>query len=265
MAPSEAKSVGNLNDPFQSDHGLGNLIKVHRKPAFDQYFILTLFIGYWIASALLLLNFMRGGGHTTTVVGIFVLVFVGGGAWWGWRISTWWNKAIGIYEGGMVYVDRRGSRVIRWDEVSWIRVLNLVTVTNVGYSRYRKCVVAPLEGEPFLVTTGLTKDTTLFDDLQRFTFPYMWERAVAIYEAGAWVDFGPIRINKALGLEMSGDQFEWENIAAVKVVNGSLRLTPNRGKLFGEKEVLASRIKNVSVLLELLRKPESATSAQKQS
>jgi len=179
--------------------------------------------------------------------------FIGAGAYWGWRISTWWRKTIGVYADGLAFVEGGETKVLKWTDLAWIKMFDLITyIHGVRSSRYRRCEIAPGVGEPFSINSGVAADGEFYDQVARGTFTHFWRLAAEAYNAGDWVDFGPIRINKSLGLELGGKRFEWNELAQITTRNGRIQVVPQRGKFTGTRSVAAHRVRNVSVCLRFV-------------
>ena len=232
---------------------LGRLLSVYRKGWFDKALHLILYGGYWVVCL-----FILGSGATSksnwTGTNAFIMgCMIAAGAYWTWRVSMWWKKTIGVYEEGLAVVQRGELKSYRWDELAWIKMLNLVTTVNFLSSRYRRCEISPVAGESFTVTNGVAAGPEFFDAVERRTFPYFWHAAAEAYNSGEWVDFGPIRISKSSGLEIRGKLFDWNNLSPITIRNGTIYIAPLKGKLFGTKSVSAHKVHNLSVCVKLIQ------------
>jgi len=238
---------------------MGNLVSVHRKHWGDKAVHIALYLGYWVLFLFLLsggLSKSNWNGTNFFIMGCLAAA----GVYWTWRISMWWNKTIALYDKGMVVLKSSRLESYRWDEIAWIRILNLVTTVNFVSSRYRRCEISPFSGEPFTVTNGVAAGPEFFDAVVQYTFPHFWRTAAEAYNSGGWVDFGPIRVNKSLGLEIAGKRFDWDNLGPITIRNGTIYIAPQKGKFLGTQSVSADRVHNLSVCLkfiqELINPPE---------
>jgi hypothetical protein len=207
---------------------------------------------YW-AFCLVVLPRTRIGARWS--VGEFSIIagFVAAGGYWTWRISMWWRKTIAVYTEGIVIVRSGKTRVYKWEELAWIKMLNLVTTVNFVPSRYRRCQISPLSGNPFTVSSGVAAGKEFYDEVVRYTFPHFWRMAAEAYNTGGWVDFGPIRASKSLGLEISGKRFDWKELGPIKIRGGVIYVSPQKGRLLGARSVSAHRVQNLSVCLRFIQ------------
>jgi hypothetical protein len=253
LIPAIMRSHDRVPESLRQVTGLGRLVSVYRKGWFDKALHLILYGGYWVMCL-----FILGSGATSKSnwTGINLLIMgclIAAGVYWTWRISLWWKKTIGVYEEGIAVAQRRDLKSYRWDDLAWIKMLNLVTTVNFISSRYRRCEISPFEGESFTVTNGVAAGPEFYDVVERRTFPYFWRAAAEAYNSGEWVNFGPIRVSKTMGLEICGKKFDWNNLGPVAIRNGTIYVAPVKGKWFGTKSVSAHRVHNLSVCMKLIQ------------
>src|SRR5258708_8931082 len=161
---------------LRSITGLGEVVQVYRKHRVDTFFHLACFAGYWVACAIIFPN-VKLGQHWTGVDFFIIACLIGAGGYWGWRISTWWRKAVGLYTEGLVFAEGHRIRVYKWEELAWIKTYDLTTYVNFVPSRYRRCEIAPFSGEPFTVNSGIATGSEFYDQVVRHTFTHFWRLA----------------------------------------------------------------------------------------
>ncbi|MDP8903987.1 MAG: hypothetical protein M3N29_01495 [Chloroflexota bacterium] len=177
------------------------------------------------------------------------------GYWVGGRAG----RAVVLYEHGIALRDADRIRAWSWDQIAAVtvaRTVNRNTVTVAGIplktverEDYRYTIrdrtggVGILDGWfPEVVSVGVT----LEDEVTRRVSGPLFD----VYNSGGEAGFGPVGVSRQGGIRIGQRQLAWSNVAALRVVNGSLVVVPRDGTPSASMEL--GRIPNSRVLLALL-------------
>lgn len=180
-------------------------------------------------------------------IAIALLALAGILGWVTWRN---WKIAAATFEGGVASFDRKGLRVVTWTDV-----------THVYQHIVRQYVNGVYTGTHYTYTLDTRLGRIKFDgryqnvealgkEIQRRVTGAMAGRAVAAYENGQRVDFGPVAVDKS-GLHSRGKSLPWSEVQRVKIENGFVSVA-KQGKWLNWVSAPVHTIPNFFVLLALL-------------
>ena len=170
-----------------------------------------------------------------------------------WGAFTNWNKAAVVYQNGMAYRDRQKIHTWRWTDfqsmtsaVTKHYTNGIYTGTTHIYTLFNK------DGEKILLKDTISNVEELATRISKKIFPLLYEEYAQIYNLGQDCDFGPVKLNKANGIQIGKKQYTWGEIEQVAIQKGVLSIKKKGGGWFTGASASASNIPNLEVMLSII-------------
>lgn len=185
------------------------------------------------------------------LIGLAIILFaIGLGA--GWSAYSNWDKAVGLYERGFAYHDRKGYQVWHWTDIQSIQTRitrhyynGVYTGTTHEYTLLNK------QNEKIKLNDVFQKVEELADAIEQNIYPDLYSAAADAFNNGRMLTFGPVCVDKA-GLHMGKKDLLWKDIQQISLANGFLQVVPQGGGLFKNASVSAAAIPNLRILLSII-------------
>lgn len=180
------------------------------------------------------------------VIGIIGLASV-------WSAYSNWHKTVVVYENGLVFLDRKGVKTIRWEEVDTMTSQVTKHYTNGIYTGTTHLYIIVKKDQERIGLDDRIKDVEKAAGMIRQkVFPLLYKRYSEAYNTGQPVVFGPVMISRAGGYQVGKKQFLWEEIDSITLQQGTIKVSRRNGGLFSGSNTLASTIPNVEILLAII-------------
>jgi hypothetical protein len=251
------------NSPFASVVGLGALKSEHKPKGAGRWIgpIMGL-ICILIAPATVLFAAWRGYdtytnyGSSRVLEEVALPLICGGGAfllgalllWEAWRN---WKLAAALYDYGLAFVDRKGLRQIRWEEMElvWQSVTKhyrngIYTGTTHLYT------IQTRDGSKIALDDKLPKVEDLGNAILNTTANMLAPQYGQALQNGQRLTFGPLAMDLQ-GLYSGNKALTWQEIKAVKLERGTLSVKKEKG-WFNWTSVTVPQIPNFYVFYHLL-------------
>lgn len=270
--------------PYLPDYPahLGEPVKIFRqgtKRALLGLRLLTL-VGVLIAMAFLLLTLIGGWAALLKSSSLLAdLVFlclaalvIGVGYP---KIATYlreWHDVAVIGDKGFGY--RRNGQ---WEHIGWEEIEEIMMVKERSWSftgggdaygmsalfdlfmvfmRGYRCHfwITSTGGERVVIAGTLSEAGRLMEMIRERAFPSLVRRAKSAFASGRDVAFGPVVLNKNLGLRYEQKQYGWQNIRSIRVSTGDdhcLKIKPKEGRFLESISVPECEVPNVDVLFAI--------------
>jgi tRNA A-37 threonylcarbamoyl transferase component Bud32 len=144
------------------------------------------------------------------------------------------NKSLFLYERGLVQKTKRGSTVIRWDQVCYLQYSSTTSGSpSTGYSTTYSYTVQGCYDAKITFDGQIESHDSLFRRIKQQTNPYLLSQARKRHQAGQEIHFGQL----IMGLEgiithNRRKMLFWSEIASIKVSSdGSLKIRKKGKKL----------------------------------
>ena len=196
-------------------------------------------------------GFALSGEGMLPICGGFGLLFALGGAYTIWQSRSEQDLAIRTYRDGLTYSRRGKSEAMRWDEMDkvFMSLINNQKLRLMNYN-YR------LENENGRKITFNYNDQTLqnmqqlSDTIQREITNRQLPAAIALYNGGSTVTFGPLSLSKN-GLSNGKETIPWPEVEEVKLQNGAVTVR-KKDKWLNWSSVTVGSTPNIYVFLHLV-------------
>lgn len=257
----QAMPAATRDDPFASVTHLGARTALHPATGGSQL-VGPIFGGLSLFGALACVG---GGGMAALAeldrrrgdpVGVFLpwlgfaFALLALAALMGWITWRNWKIAAAVFDNGVASFDRKGVRAVAWSDVTHVYqhivrqyVNGVYTGTHYTYTLDTRLGRIKFDGR-YRNVEGLGKE------IQRRVTQTMAGRAIAAYESGQRVDFGPVCVDKA-GLHSRGKSLPWSEVQRVKIDSGFVSVA-KQGKWLNWTSAPVHTIPNFFVLLALL-------------
>lgn len=184
------------------------------------------------------------------------------GAGFGWAYLRLRRARVDVYVEGLV-LTQSGRRQLscRWDEVRAVYIMP-VYYNNTRYT-FRtlavRCRIQRQTGERLQLGVSFANSEALSADIQRHTTPLLLAPALAAYEAGDAVSFGPHLLLSQYEITCRGATLPWQEVAAFKV-GRDVRIV-RKGERRPWRILLRNQVANYQVLEALAERIASGTLA----
>jgi hypothetical protein len=164
-----------------------------------------------------------------------------------------WKRGAILYENGFTYQDHRGIQVWRWNEIQNFR--------NIIYRNYaaflytgdtHKCVLMKNGGQVLVLNDDLETVGQLASAIREKVFPRLYAQLAGQFQAGKHLEFGPLTISLAGGIEYHKKAYCLEILDSISTFKGSLQLTMKNGNERETLKLRASNLPNLDILLAIL-------------
>ncbi len=169
-----------------------------------------------------------------------------------WLVLAAWRRAAVVYEGGFALRDLRGVRLWRWADVDELRLavtrhyaIGIYTGTTHAY------VILDHRHTRLAFTDAYARVEELGRAIEENTFPILYPRAAAAYNAGETLVFGPVSLTKT-SLQVGRKEFPWSEIDQVSVRRGILAVSRKDGGWFSGSSTSVAAVPNLRVLLSVI-------------
>ena len=226
---------------------LGALVQVYKRNSF-RVFVAPIF-GLGIAVLYPLNTLTSNAGAGTIVVSLIisiVLIIV--------AVRSLLNYSLSVYVFTEGAVRAKGSTVdvLRWDQIEavWIKIIRhryrgvMTLYTSYTYTVRRG------DGAEFKFTSALQGVSMLGDAIEKEVTRRHMPRAIAAYNSGGPVYFGPLMVSMQ-GISNGVRLLPWHEVGQVSLMNGSV-IVPKVTNILGGFSVRVRKVPNVQVFLQLV-------------
>ena len=169
-----------------------------------------------------------------------------------WYLVTNFNLKAYVFTEGLIRAQGSKIDVMRWEHVEavWEKIVKhryrgLITIyTSYNYTVRRS------DGVQFKFGSALKNTKQLGVALQQEVTHRQLPKAIAAYESGSPVNFGPLSVNLQ-GISKNGVLVPWNQVGQVNVRRGWV-IVPKQGSLLAASRTRCSLVPNVEVFLRLV-------------
>jgi hypothetical protein len=189
------------------------------------------------------------GALVGPLVGIAICVALAGLFFWlAWRN---WRLSAALYQEGFAFFDRKGLRVVRWDDIELVYQSIIRRYVNGVYAGTMHTYTVMLrDGAKIVLDDRLRDVESIGGPVVKTSAVRLLPRYVQALQAGQRVSFGPIAIDPQ-GIYSGSKSLAWSEIKAVKLDRGVLSVA-KEGKWLNWTSATVPQIPNFYVLMTLL-------------
>jgi len=170
-----------------------------------------------------------------------------------WHVYSNWKKAAVVYQNGVAYRDRKGLRAWRWDEIGSLTSAVTKNYTNGIYTGTTHFyTLVKRDGEKFVLNDTIADVEDLAAKIRQNIFPLLYDIYAQAYNEGKNCTFGPVKLNKAAGIQVGKKVYSWEDIEQVAIKKGTLSVKKKDGGWFSGASATAAKIPNLEVMLAII-------------
>jgi hypothetical protein len=218
MAPAAGPAGATPPDILQqaATYQLGNPLQVY-KPAFSPPAAIGIAVGVTVLDLVALVALLAVSGRLLIyllVIPILMIIFAV-------RAVMYGNKIVYTFNGGMIQATGQQQRdVVRWDQVEavWQKVIRMRYYYFFSRMSY-KYTVRRSDGTTFTFNNVLKNVAELGQVIQQEVTRLHAPRAIAAYNSGAPVVFGPFTLNMQ-GISNGRDLLPWNTVKGIKIDRG---------------------------------------------
>lgn len=195
----------------------------------------------------------RGGDIGDALIGPLVglVICLGLGALFFWIAWRNWRLAAALFEEGFAYYDRKGLRVVPWDDIDLVYQSIIKRYVNGVYAGTMHTYTVMLRDGARLVLDDRLRDVEAIGGaVVKTSAVRLLPRYAAAVQAGQRVSFGPLALDLN-GLYSGSKSLAWGEIKAVKLDRGILSVA-KEGKWLNWTSATVPQIPNFYVLMTLL-------------
>ena len=170
-----------------------------------------------------------------------------------WNAYSNWKKAAVVYQNGVAYRDRKGLRTWRWDEIGSLTSAVTKNYTNGIYTGTTHFyTLIKRDGEKFVINDSIAQVEDLAAEIRQNIFPLLYDVYAQAYNEGKNCTFGPVKLNKAGGIQVGKKVYPWDEIEQVAIQKGTLSVKKKDGGWFSGASATAATIPNLEVMLSIV-------------
>lgn len=193
---------------------LGNPLQIY-KPAFSPAAAIGISVGVTVLDLVVMVGFLMAGRFLVYLVVIPILMII-----FAVRAVMYGNKIIYTFNGGMIHAKGQQLDVVRWDQIEavWQKVVRV----RYYYFLYRtsyKYTVRRSDGATFTFNNVLRNVAELGQVIQHEVTRLHVPKAIAAYNSGAPVVFGPFALN-VQGISNGRELLPWNMVKGIKINRG---------------------------------------------
>lgn len=168
-----------------------------------------------------------------------------------WLAYRNWRLAAALFDEGFAYYDRKGLRVVRWDDIELVYQNIIKRYVNGVYAGTMHTYTAHLrDGAKVVLDDRIRNVEALGSALVKTSAVRLLPRYAQALQAGQRVSFGPLALDPQ-GLYAGKKALAWTEIKAVKLERGILSVA-KEGKWLSWTSATVPQIPNFYVLMTLL-------------
>jgi hypothetical protein len=192
--------------------------------------------------------FLFTQGSDAIVFALILLAFAGLCAW---SFFSNLGRRVLVFPAGLVASAGGKTDVIRWEQIAGVwQSVTKQYVNGVPTGTQRIYTIQTATGRRLKFTNAYGKVANLGETIQNETFKRMMPAAVAAYNAGGVVAFGPLSVSPQ-GLSNSKETLPWSQIKGVQISRGYISVN-KQGKWLAWSSQPVAKIPNVFVFLTLV-------------
>lgn len=224
--PSPFTSVKELGRPLRV-HQLGDLNRWTR--LFFSLASMTLALSIFLYGlALYSRQFPPPPRQYLAIPLIFAILLFFGAFLWFRRVRMHWREAAVLYSDGLAYYDGGKILVFRWEDVA--AIFTCENRYNPSNSLQRKSkggyTIVHQDGKVLKLGGHLQMVDKLYEDIRSQVYHPILTRCCTAYDSGETVQFGPLKMNRGLGLITPNKSYLWDEIGQATIEQGRLHITP---------------------------------------
>jgi hypothetical protein len=203
-----------------------------------------------VVGAIIWFAYQDGGFSTTGWVA--ALVSVGLAAWFFYWVSS---VRVSLHAEGISYESCLGSKELRWNEVEkFYYSATRQSVNFIPIGTYYSLKLVGKDGKKLSFGDSISRPEELGNRLIELTGKPLYDRLADLYNSGAELDFGPIKLQRENGFRLKR-LFRWEKLALnevsdYRIESGHFHIFKTGQKYSGGFPVAG--VPNAFVLLALL-------------
>jgi hypothetical protein len=177
-----------------------------------------------------------------------------------WYLVANFNVKTYIFSEGLIRAKRSKIDVMRWEHIESVvekivrhRYRGLITIyTSYNYT------VSRGDGAQFKFSSALKNTKQLGEAIQREVTRRQLPKAIAAYNSGSPVNFGPLSVSMQ-GISKNGVPVPWNQIGQVNLRRGWV-IVSKQGSLLAASRTRCSVVPNLQVFLQLFEHARRGTS-----
>jgi hypothetical protein len=230
-------------------HQLGQIIAIHKARTIPPGIfpsILSLLVGIWLLS-------FNQGDIAVVIIGI---LFLGLGCWMPVRQFLNRTRRVYVFSEGLVSVKGTSLEAMQWSQVEtvWqsfarygLNILLFIPLLRIEAKSYR---VKGTDGRTLVFNGILQNVEALGEAISSGTVRYLLPKAIAAYQQGAPVQFGPFTVSKQ-GIRNENQGIPWNLYERIMIGNGRTWIQYQGGKRL-DGRVAIKNVPNFPVFIALV-------------
>jgi hypothetical protein len=168
-----------------------------------------------IVGAIIWFSYQESGGFGATSWAI-ALVSIGLVAWYFYWVSS---IRVSLHAEGISYESCLGSKQMRWDEIEkFYYSATRQSVNFIPVGTYYSMKLVGKDGKKISFGDSISNPEQLGNRLIELTGKPLYDRLADLYNSGAELDFGPIKLQKESGFRLKSF-FRWTTLPLNEVSN----------------------------------------------
>jgi hypothetical protein len=182
-----------------------------------------------------------------------ILMFFGAFIWFR-RIRMRWREAVVLYSDGLAYYDGRKILMFRWEDIAAIFTHGKSTHPFRFLQRKDKggYTIVHQNGKVLKVGDHLQWADKLYEDIRLQVYHSILTRCCTAYDSGETVQFGPLKMNRGLGLITANKSYLWDEIGQVAIEQGRLHIKPKGNGWSTDYSAPIGLVPNVDVFMAMV-------------
>lgn len=217
---------------------LGDLTRIYKPALTNPLAIIGLALGVSAADILLLYLIVHFAHYIFYILLFLPPAMIGLGIYW------LLNCNLRVYTFNSGFIHAKGSAIepVRWDQVAaiWEKVARTRSGLSYTYT------VSRVDGKTFVYRGVLKQHTQLGATIKQEVAKVQVPRAIAAYNAGAPLTFGPVNVDYR-GLNNGREIVPWHQVGSIVVREGVLNIEKD-GRLLKWASIKAESVPNLPVL-----------------
>lgn len=243
--------------PFQPAIGMGSVQVVYRQSIASKIMNLFGSLLFLIAGGFILrygynyqYTFPEVAKENTPWIYGFGLLVLGLGAYWAWDIFSKRKYMAVLFQNGFTYFNGRQATSFKWDEITSVtQAVTQMSYFNVIPAGTTKKFTIEGPSATLKMDGTLSKVDELLSEVRKNSYPCRFERQMQELEGGRTLQYGPLSISKADGIQMKNKRIAWADIANMRIENGNLEIVSRQKGLFKNISTPIGKTSNVDVFL----------------
>lgn len=165
-----------------------------------------------------------------------------------------------VFDYGFVHTQAGTTRAFRWEELQtmWWNVRRHY-VHGIHAHTTQVYTIEAINGERLKLTGAIARVDHLAKIIQHEMYQQLFPQAMALYNSGATLEFGPLSLSQA-GISNGKELLPWQQMKEIRADNGTIVIRKHK-TLFRWANVSGAKIPNLAVCLAIVKYATNLTPA----